>query len=97
MGIGYIKLPLSFSPLFENLSDAQIGRLVCCMFDFCKTGEEPDFEQGDPLFFIWPMCRDNVLDSWESYERQCAANRENGKKGGRPPKQTQNIFPASDE
>ena len=93
MGIGYIKLPLSFVVLFENLSDAQVGRLVRFMLDFCKTGEEPDFEPTDPLYFIWPMCRDSVVESQEAYERQCSVNRENGKKGGRPPKQTQDDFP----
>ena len=97
MGIGYIKLPLSFAPLFENLSDAQIGRLVCSMLEFCTTGEEPNFQRSDPLFYVWPMCRENVVDSLEAYERQCAANRENGKKGGRPPKQTQSEYAELDE
>lgn len=92
MGIGYIKLPISFVVLFENLSDAQVGHLVRCMLDFCKTGEEPDLESGDPMVILWPMCRDSVIDSWESYERQCAANRENGKKGGRPPRQAKDDF-----
>lgn len=92
MGIGYIKLPLLFATLFEKLSDEQVGRLVRLMFDFCKTGEEPDFEPTDPMAILWPMCRDSVIDSWESYERQCAARRENGKKGGRPPKRAQYDF-----
>lgn len=93
MGLNFIKLPLSFAALFEKLTTAQIGFLVCSMFNFCKTGEEPDFEPTDPLYFIWPMCRDCVEESQEAYERQCAVNRENGKKGGRPPKQTQDDFP----
>lgn len=80
MGMGYIKLPISFISLFENLTYAEIGRLVVEMFAFQQTNEEPHFETNDPLYFLWPMCRDNVLDSVEAYERQCAANRENGKR-----------------
>ena len=89
MGMGYIKLPVSFLSLFENLSYEQIGRIVAAMLMFQKTGDEPGFKPSDPLFYLWPSCLDNVLDSCEAYERQCAANRENGKKGGRPPKQAQ--------
>ena len=97
MGMGFIKLPVSFISLFENLSYAEIGRLVMEMFAFYKLGDEPKFESSDPLFYIWPMCRDNVLESIEAYERQCAVNRENGKKGGRPPKQKQSDFAELDD
>ena len=87
MGMGYIKLPISFLSLFENLTYEQIGRLVEAMLVFQKTGDEPDYNKSDPIYYLWPSCRDNVLESNEAYERQCAANRANGKKGGRPPKQ----------
>lgn len=87
MGMGYIKLPVSFLSLFENLSYAQIGQLVMAMLTMQSTGKIPEFKPNDPLYYIWPTCRDNVLESNEAYERQCAANRANGKKGGRPPKQ----------
>lgn len=89
MGMGYIKLPLSFVSLFEKLTDEQIGRLALAMLAFQKTGAEQEFKPSDPLFYLWPTCRDSVVESREAYERQCAANRENGKKGGRPPKQSQ--------
>lgn len=87
MGMGFIKLPVSFISLFENLSYEEIGRAVMAMFAYFQTGEEPKFESNDPLRYVWPMCRDNVIESTEAYERKCETLRENGKKGGRPPKQ----------
>lgn len=92
MGMGYIKLPVSFLSLFENLSYAQIGHLVMAMLTMQSTGKIPEFQPNDPLYYIWPTCRDNVIESAEAYERQCERNRENGKKGGRPPKQAQDDF-----
>lgn len=90
MGLGYIKLPLSFGTAFSNLSAEQVGRLVIAMLNLCETGEEPDFSPKQPEYYLWPQCRENVIESIRAYEHQCEVNRENGKAGGRPPKSNKN-------
>lgn len=84
MGIGYVKLPISFGTAFSALSEAQIGRLIMAMLHMAETGEEPDFAPNQPEYYLWPQCRENLIDSFEAYEKTCVKNRQNGAKGGRP-------------
>ena len=80
--IGKILYPSHFEA-FKKLNDTQVAQLIR------KMGDET-YELTDPLCVgMWMfMGRDFDIQA-ENYEKKAQANRENGKKGGRPPKPTQ--------
>lgn len=80
----YVKLWVSYESYFEAFSDVEVGRLVRAMIQYRVSREEPKFNGNER--FIWPAIRRDIDESLEAQEATAAANRENGKKGGRPPK-----------
>jgi len=70
--------------MFENLSNEQVGELIKAIGNYVN-GQEYSIEdlmvQG-----IWLMMRRDFDKQMENYEATCKAKRENGKKGGRPSK-----------
>ena len=85
----YVKLWLSYRSYFEPYSAAEVGRLVLAMMDYRASGVEPEFTGSER--FVWPAIRRDLDESLKAQEASAAANRENGKKGGRPPKQEKPI------
>lgn len=66
-----------------GLTDAQMGQLFRAMFRYHR-GEEPDFR--DPMVELaFAFVRPAMDRNREKYEETCQRNRENGRKGGRPP------------
>lgn len=66
------------------LTDEQRGQLLMALIDYSEAGEIPELDGITQMAFSFirsQMDRDN-----EKYESRVAANRENGKKGGRPKK-----------
>lgn len=80
----YVKLWLSYESYFEAFSDVEVGRLVRAMIKYRASGEEPKFNGNER--FIWPAVKRDIDESLEAQEFAALASRENGKKGGRPPK-----------
>lgn len=80
----YVKLWTSYESYFEEYSAAEVGRLVLAMIKYRASGVEPEFSGSER--FIWPAIRRDIDESLEAQAAITAANRENGKKGGRPPK-----------
>ena len=80
----YVKLWVSYESYFEAFSDVEVGRLVRAMIKYRASGEEPKFNGNER--FIWPAVKRDIDESLQAQESTAAANRENGKKGGRPPK-----------
>ena len=80
----YVCLYLSYLDAFEYLTDAQVGKLARGMLMFAREGKEPELK--GPLQGLWAQLRFHVLHDRERYLKRCEASRENGKKGGRPPK-----------
>lgn len=80
----YVKLWLSYSSYFEPYSDGEVGRLVRAMMKYRESREEPVFTGNER--FVWPAIRRDIDESLQAQEAVAAVNRENGKKGGRPPK-----------
>lgn len=80
----FVKLWLSYESYFEAFSDVEVGRLVRAMIKYRASREEPKFNGNER--FIWPAIRRDIDESLEAQEAAAAASRENGKKGGRPPK-----------
>ena len=80
----YVKLWVSYESYFEAFSDVEVGRLVRAMIKYRASGEEPKLNGNER--FIWPAVKRDIDESLQAQESTAAANRENGKKGGRPPK-----------
>lgn len=80
----YIKLWVSYRDYFDSYTMEQVGRIIFAMLNYKIDGLDPDFDGEER--FIWPAIRREIDLGTEAQEKQAAANRENGKKGGRPPK-----------
>ena len=80
----YVKLWASYESYFEAFSDVEVGRLVRAMIQYRVSREEPKFNGNER--FIWPAIRRDIDESIKAQEASAEANRENGKKGGRPAK-----------
>lgn len=80
----YTPIPFEFLEELDGLSDEEYGRLIRAMQVYSISGEEPELEGVERLF--WKRCR-NTIDRYnESYEKRNTTNAENGRKGGRPRK-----------
>lgn len=69
----------------EMLTDDDRGRLLISLFDYAETGVLPELEGMPKMAFSF--MRAQLDRDAEKYEEKCRVNRENGAKGGRPPKQ----------
>ena len=72
----------------EMLTDEERGRLLLALLDYEETGALPDGMSG-ATGMAFSFMRAQLDRDREKYEARCKANRENGLKGGRPPKQTE--------
>lgn len=85
MARDYTPVPFEFLEEMDGLSDEEYGRLIRGMQRYSMTGEEPELEGTERLF--WKRCRNTIDRYAASYDSLCAARAESGKKGGRPKKQ----------
>ena len=68
-----------------RLEDDEKGRLLMAIFDYEETGAIPE-NLSPAAEMAFSFMQAELDRNRESYEARCRANRENGKKGGRPPK-----------
>lgn len=80
----YVKLWLSYEAYFQPLGDAEVGRLVLGMLKYKSTGVEPEFSGSER--YVWPAIKRDMDEARAAQERFNEKQRDNGKKGGRPPK-----------
>lgn len=86
MGRDYTPIPFEFLDELDCLSDDEYGRLIRAMQKYSIDGEEIQLPGNEKMF--WKRCRNTVDRYKSSYESRLTANIENGKKGGRPKKQS---------
>lgn len=70
---------------FMMMTDEEAGKFLKNLIMYADTGEYEDYQDR----FMSMILSDQIGQinkNWESYDKTCAANRENGKKGGRPRK-----------
>ena len=79
---------LDWRQQLEMLTDEERGRLLLALLDYEETGALPDRMSG-AIGMAFSFMRAQLDRDREKYEARCKANRENGLKGGRPPKQTE--------
>lgn len=93
--MAFVCMYTSYMAILEPCTDEEVGRLVRAMLAYQLTGEEPEFTGGER--YVWPYLRDRINRENETYDKRCAASRENGKKGGRPKKTAAAEVNASNE
>ncbi|MFZ5939049.1 MAG: DUF6291 domain-containing protein [Bacteroidota bacterium] len=77
----------SFYPPIKSLSWEQKGKLLDAIFQFHIDGTIPSFVDEDPALKISFLFVKQAFDHNKAkYEAVVERNKENGKKGGRPPK-----------
>ena len=69
----------------QLLSDEQLGRLLRAVFAYEIRGEIPEFND-DLLSLSFSFIKVQLDIDKAKYKERCEKNTENGKKGGRPPK-----------
>ena len=75
----------SFLPVFASLEHAEATDLMRGMTEYCTQGKEPKFRTKCARI-AFEGVRTALDGEIEKYERKCATNAENGRKGGRPRK-----------
>ena len=76
----------SYLEAIEPLNDAERGRLFTALLIYSSTGEASELRGNER--FVYPVLKAQIDRDKKSYEAKCAANAENGRKGGRPKKRT---------
>ena len=69
----------------KTFTDEQLGKLLRAMFAYEKRGEIMQCDDPYVTMAFNFVCV-QLREGKEKYENRCAVNRENGKNGGRPPK-----------
>ena len=67
----------------------QVGELMIALIDYQETGEVPDLPKGSALAMCFSFIKARMDKDNSKYEEKCERNRSNGKKGGRPTKETE--------
>lgn len=76
----YLKVYTNFRRSMQGLTDDEKGRLFDAMLAYIETGEEPTFSGNER--FLWGA----VLNMFDAQKEFNEKQRQNGMKGGRPPK-----------
>ena len=83
-----LLLYYDYADHFAFLTDEQLGRLIRAMFDYEINRVVPEFDEP-----VMKMCfsfvQSNLDRDLQKYIDKCSKNSENGKRGGRPPKNRQ--------
>ncbi|MDD3229402.1 MAG: DUF6291 domain-containing protein [Oscillospiraceae bacterium] len=66
------------------LSDEERGKLLMALFDYAESGQDPNLTGASAMAFSF--IQDQMERDAKKYAEVCKRNRENGAKGGRPPK-----------
>lgn len=69
-----------------RLSDDEAGKLFKSLFPYVREKIKPDFDKNPALAMAFDILSMTIDRDNEKYEKRCEANRENGRKGGRPKK-----------
>lgn len=91
-----IKKP-SFLVYYDNevvvlrLPDKEAGKLFKSLFPYGREKIKPDFEKNPALAMAFDILSMAIDRDKERYVKRCEANRENGRKGGRPKKNQTDI------
>ena len=83
----------SFLESLEPYGDAEVGRLFRACLQYSMTGEDPGLCGNER--YVWPILKQGIDRDKQAYIKKCDTNRQNGARGGRPPRTAENrtVFP----
>lgn len=81
--MNYLKIWTNFREVIDPLNDGERGRLFTAMLEYAELGTLPEFKGNER--FIWPSAKQAIDRAAE----KAVILRQNGAKGGRPPKENQ--------
>ncbi|MBQ1537432.1 MAG: hypothetical protein IIZ73_03820 [Ruminococcus sp.] len=73
----------AWGELLRELSDVSAGRLIKALFEYVRTGREPEFKKGSGLSIAFVAIRAQLDINIDKYAQRCEANRRNAIKGAR--------------
>jgi hypothetical protein len=76
----------SYLDAIEPLSDVERGRLFTTCLQYSKTGVASGLNGNER--FVFPLIKAQIDRDNEAYLKKCQQNSEKGKRGGRPPKKS---------
>lgn len=82
--LSYIKLHADALKAYRRLSDTEFGRAIRAVLQYMEDGAEPSLPGKESVMF--DVLREQLERDTAEYERKCSKQRENGRKGGRPPR-----------
>ena len=90
MAMEYFHCYHSYRRRCEKLTDQELGRLFRALLEYSETGETQELAGRESIAF--DFIADDIDRAKTAYEAKCRGNAENGRKGGRPPKEETNGF-----
>lgn len=75
----------------SRLPDKEAGKLFKSLFSYGREEIKPDFDKSPALAMAFDILSMTMDRDKEKYVKRCEANRENGRKGGRPKKNSTDI------
>ena len=86
MGMNYVKIHLDALLAYRRLTDTEFGRAIRCVLQYMADGTDPNLD--GKVGIMYDVLREQVDRDRNAYDKRVAAQTENGKKGGRPRKNT---------
>lgn len=80
---------------FALLSDEDCKRFILAIKDFVVNDRETELDEN--LQNLFDLVTDQIKSDKAAYSQKCEKNRQNGEKGGRPPKEHKKEYSQSDE
>lgn len=90
MSMKYLKVFYDWPEVTKHLKPAQKGDLIDALVRYARGETEVESSLKGVVLAVFPGFRRQIDQDAEAYSAQTERNRENGKKGGRPKKETQN-------
>ncbi len=82
----YFPCKHSYLRKCEKLTDQELGRLFRALMKYSATGERQELAGRESIAF--DFIADDIDRASSAYLEKCEKNSQNGKRGGRPKKQT---------
>ena len=86
MGMNYVKIHIDALLAYRRLTDTEFGRAIRCVLQYMADGTDPNLD--GKVGIMYDVLREQVDRDRNAYDKRVAAQTENGKKGGRPRKNT---------
>lgn len=86
MGMNYVKIHLDALLAYRRLTDTEFGRAIRCVLQYMADGTDPNLD--GKVGIMYDVLREQVDRDRKAYDKRVEAQTENGKKGGRPRKNT---------